>query len=117
MRGKCQKVIKKILKLSKTSPHQKKKIVIEKRKKNLIIGSSVLKGITNKGLRDTNVVSKRGAHINQLTNYVAQKDLSNYKNINLQIGGNDIAYHCWIRTLLETMKVSYMQLEPLGTRI
>lgn len=64
-----------------------------KRKTNLIIGSSVLKGIKIKGLHDTDVRTIRGGTINRITDELMRNDLSSYKNIILQIGGNDIAQH------------------------
>ena len=59
--------------------------------KTLIIGSSVLKGIQTKGLTDTHVCTNRGADINRLIEVVESRDISQYKNIVVHIGGNDFS--------------------------
>ncbi|VDI32542.1 Hypothetical predicted protein [Mytilus galloprovincialis] len=60
--------------------------------KNLIIGSSILKGIRTSGLSKTNIRTFRGAHIDRITKEIMNMDLKAYKNIILQVGGNDMKW-------------------------
>ncbi|CAC5360246.1 unnamed protein product [Mytilus coruscus] len=59
--------------------------------KNLIIGSSILKGIRPSGLSKTDIRTFRGANINRITSEIMKMNLTTYKNIILQVGGNDIS--------------------------
>ncbi|CAC5395511.1 unnamed protein product [Mytilus coruscus] len=59
--------------------------------KNLIIGSSILKGIRTSGLSKTDIRTFRGANIDRITSEIMKMNLRIYKNIILQVGGNDIS--------------------------
>ncbi|VDI54060.1 Hypothetical predicted protein [Mytilus galloprovincialis] len=59
--------------------------------KNLIIGSSILKGIRPSGLSKTDIRTFRGANIDRITSEIMKMNLRTYKNIILQVGGNDIS--------------------------
>ncbi|CAG2238178.1 unnamed protein product [Mytilus edulis] len=59
--------------------------------KNLIIGSSILKGIRTYGLSKTNIRTFRGAQIDRITKEIMNMDLKAYKNIILQVVGNNIS--------------------------
>lgn len=65
----------------------------QKAKQTLIIGSSLLKGIKTRGLHNTDVRTIRGARIERITDEIMKTDISTYKNIILQVGGNDFAQH------------------------
>lgn len=69
--------------------------------KNLMIGSSILKNIKEKGLTNCDVIVKRGAHVNDITDIIMKSDIKNYKTIILQVGGNDLAYHRNIHRFIE----------------
>lgn len=60
-------------------------------KNNLIIGSSLLKGIQTRGLTDTAVCTNRGATIQNLIDIINNNDVSHIKNIIIHIGGNDLS--------------------------
>ncbi|CAC5414267.1 unnamed protein product [Mytilus coruscus] len=59
--------------------------------KNLIIGSSILKGIRTSGLSKTHIRTFRGAQIDRISKEIVNMDLKAYKNIILQVGGNNIS--------------------------
>ncbi|CAC5404252.1 unnamed protein product [Mytilus coruscus] len=59
--------------------------------KNLIIGSSILKGIRPSDLSKTDIRTFRGANIDRITSEIMKMNLSTYKNIILQVSGNDIS--------------------------
>lgn len=59
--------------------------------KTLIIGSSLLKGIKTRGLKNTDIRTNRGAKIPDIIDAVEKMDLSPYKTIIVHIGGNDVS--------------------------
>ena len=61
-------------------------------KSKLSIGSSVWEGIKIWGLHDIVVKTIRGVSIDTVTSEMMKNGLS-YRNIILQVGGNDIAQH------------------------
>lgn len=98
------------------SPKQNSKTEKNSVQKNIIIGSSVVKGIKTRGLHNCDVLTNRGAHIPHITDIVMTKDLSNYKNIIVQVGGNDIAHHGNIQTFLEDYESLLYALRAYGNK-
>lgn len=61
------------------------------RKKKLIIGDSITKGIRVKGLSgQTEIVTLRGAQITRVRDRIYAMDMTYFKNVVLYIGGNDV---------------------------
>ena len=58
-------------------------------KRTLLIGSSIIKDVSPRGLKDTDVRSHSGARINNIRHHIANMDLTPYKRIVFQVGGND----------------------------
>ncbi|KAK3100681.1 hypothetical protein FSP39_023735 [Pinctada imbricata] len=61
-------------------------------KKTLIVGSSLLQRINTRGLtKDTRVKTMRGAHARHVKREIEEKmNVTEYKSIILQVGGNDV---------------------------
>ncbi len=62
------------------------------RRKTLIVGDSVLKGIHQRGLSDTTVIlSRPGATATEIAQRLKEWDLKTYKAVIIYVGGNDAA--------------------------
>lgn len=63
-----------------------------KRNKTLIIGDSITKGISVRGLtEDVDVITLRGARINSVLDKVRDVDMSRYHDVVIYVGGNDVS--------------------------
>ena len=59
------------------------------RKRTLLIGSSIIKDVKSRDLKDTDVRSHPGARINTIRHHIRNMDLTPYRRIVFQVGGND----------------------------
>ena len=59
------------------------------RKRTLLIGSSIIKDVKSRDLKDTDVRSHSGAKINTIRHHIRNMDLTPYTRIVFQVGGND----------------------------
>ena len=73
---------------AKTDGNSRKETITQP-KRTLLVGSSIIKDVSPRGLKDTDVGSHSGARINNIRHHIANMDLTTYKRILFQVGGND----------------------------
>ena len=74
---------------AKTDGCTSRQETIAQPKRTLLIGSSIIKDVSPRGLKDTDVRSHSGARINNIRHHIANTDLTPYSRIVFQVCGND----------------------------
>ena len=72
--------------------HSKSKTALKPKTRTLIIGDSILKGISKRGLKaQVDIRTLPGRKANDIRTNLQRMDLTSYKNIIIYVGGNDAA--------------------------